>query len=30
MVIGMTVDGIVTARLFRKAFEKPPASSAWR
>ena len=30
MVIGMTVDGMVTARLLRKAFLKPPASSASR
>ena len=30
MVIGMTVEGIVTARLFRKAFPNPSASSAVR
>ena len=28
MVIGMIVDGIVTARLLRNAFWKPPVSSA--
>jgi hypothetical protein len=30
MVMGMTVDGMVTARLLRNAFSKPPASRASR
>ena len=30
MVIGITVDGIATARLFRNAFPNPAASSARR
>ncbi len=30
IVIGMTVEGIVTARLFRNAFPNSPASSARR
>ena len=30
IVIGITVEGIVTARLFRNAFPNPPASSARR
>jgi hypothetical protein len=30
MVIGITVDGIATARLFRKALRNPPVPSAVR
>ena len=30
MVMGITVEGIATARLLRRAFEKPPASNASR
>ena len=30
MVIGMTVDGMATATLLRKAFWKPPVSRACR
>jgi hypothetical protein len=30
MVMGMTVEGAATARLFRNAFAKPPVSRASR